>query len=132
MLENFDNTPVDLCISGIADFEVAVPWEGGSVEWTNSQGEVVSCYNYFQTGSPGTYTAIVSHQDQEVCSVSVDVLSLDLSADIDYSGHVGSDDLLEFLSSYGCQTFCLSDINSDGTTTVQDLLELLVQYGQGC
>ena len=33
--KNFDNTAVDLCDSGAADFELAVPWDGGSVEWTN-------------------------------------------------------------------------------------------------
>jgi len=130
--ENFDNTTVDLCVSDTAYLEIVVPWEGGSVEWTNSQGEMMSGYNNFQVGSPGTYTAIVSHQEVEVCSVVVEVVGLDLSADIDNSGHVGSDDLLEFLSSYGCQTFCLSDINSDGTTTVQDLLELLGQFGLSC
>ena len=57
--ENFDNAPVDLCVSVNAYFEVEVPWDGGTVEWTNSQGEIVSGYNYFQSELPGTYTAIV-------------------------------------------------------------------------
>ena len=52
-----------------------------------------------------------------------------LSADINNTGVVDSIDFLDFLSSYGCIGACQTDINLDGQTTVDDLLQLLIEYG---
>ncbi|MBM55421.1 MAG: hypothetical protein CMB32_02580 [Euryarchaeota archaeon] len=130
--DNFDNSTVDLCLGEIAEFEIEVDWNGSSVVWVDEDGVEVGVGNEYTAESPGMYTASVLYESTEVCSVTTEVLGLELGSDIDGSGYVGSNDLLEFLATYGCETGCASDVNGDGYTTVHDLLQLLIDFGQGC
>jgi hypothetical protein len=52
--------------------------------------------------------------------------------DFDGSGFVDVQDLLVFLSDFGCSGTCLADMNNDGFTNSADLLGFLAVYGTFC
>jgi hypothetical protein len=51
-------------------------------------------------------------------------------ADVDDSGSVEIQDLLDVLATWGvCPPPCPTDVNSDGTVNISDLLILLAEWG---
>jgi len=52
--------------------------------------------------------------------------------DVDGNGSIGVSDLQLTLAAFGCQTSCEIDFNSDGSTTVADLLFWLNLFGTNC
>lgn len=126
--DEFDNSPIDLCAEdGLLSAELE--WEGDVVWALEETGEILGEGNLFNPTSPGNYSFTVYYESVELCSKVIEVSGYGLSADINNSGVVDSIDLLDFLTSYGCIGACETDINLDGQTTVDDLLQLLVEYG---
>ena len=52
--------------------------------------------------------------------------------DVDGNGFIGVSDLQLILAAFGCQNSCAIDFNSDGSTTVADLLFWLNLFGTNC
>ena len=126
--DEYDSSPIDLCVEdGLLSVELE--WEGEIVWTLEETGEILGTGNLFNPTSPGNYSFTVYHESVELCSIVTEVSGYGLSADINNSGVVDSIDLLNFLTSYGCIGVCETDINLDGLTTVDDLLQLLIEYG---
>lgn len=131
--ENFDNSPIDLCNNPPNTFYLETNWDGSNVIWTeDSTGNIVSQTNALPTNYPGNYTGTVFHENTELCSVTQEITGISIAADLNGSGTVDSDDFLELLTGYGCQSACEIDINNDGVTDVDDLLQMLVEFGASC
>jgi hypothetical protein len=52
--------------------------------------------------------------------------------DFNNDGEVNSEDLLTFLSQFGCMVDCIADMNDDGVTNSSDLLLFLAAFGGDC
>jgi len=52
--------------------------------------------------------------------------------DFNFDGLISVDDLLIFLTEFGCTTDCDSDFTGDGTVSVEDLLGFLSVFGDSC
>ena len=52
--------------------------------------------------------------------------------DLNADGFVSVQDLLNLLSEFGCVTLCEYDVNQDGFVTVDDLLDILTEFGNSC
>jgi hypothetical protein len=79
----------------------------------------------------GFYKYTVSHQGTMLCESSFQI-SQELIGDITGDGIIGSADILELISAYGCLIDCSIDFTSNGTTDVNDLLFLLINFGESC
>jgi hypothetical protein len=79
----------------------------------------------------GFYKYTVSHQGTVLCESSFQI-SQELIGDITGDGVVGSADVLVLISAYGCLIDCSIDFTSNGTTDVNDLLFLLMKFGESC
>ena len=79
----------------------------------------------------GFYKYTVSHQGTVLCESSFQIMQ-ELIGDITGDGVVGSADVLVLISAYGCQTNCSIDFTSNGSTDVNDLLFLLMKFGDSC
>jgi hypothetical protein len=140
--QRFDNTPITICGSNDALLEIEVLWDEAEVVWSFQETDpssgtmppsiFVSSETSISPVSSGFYTAAVLHQGVELCATTIEFTSLNLNTDLSENGSVGSEDLLEFLQGYGCLTLCDGDFNNDGASTVDDLLELLIQFGSSC
>ena len=134
--EQFDNSTVTLCAAEETSFEITTHWDSAAVVWhfdaTDESITVIAQANEITVSAHGTYTASVYYLDTLLCDVSIEVVVTGLELDITENGNVGSDDVLLFLTNYGCQENCIGDFNNDGSTTVADLLSLLIGYGNGC
>jgi len=131
-----DNSTVTLCVGEETSFEITTHWDSAAVVWyfetTGEPMTVIAQANEITASAPGIYTASVYHLDTLLCDVSVEIVVTVLELDLTENGNVGSDDVLLFLTNYGCQEDCIGDFNNDGSTTVADLLSLLIGYGNGC
>jgi len=79
----------------------------------------------------GYYKYTVSHQGTMLCESSFQIIN-EFVGDLTGDGVIGSADILVFISEYGCLTNCSTDFNSNGTTDVDDLLFLLLIFGDSC
>ena len=129
--ENFDNSPIDLC-SEIGSAEIIANWDGSSVVWWNDEGEIISESQSISFSNAGVYTATVMYENTEICSVEIEATGISVASDFDGSGIVDGNDFLQFLAGFGCQGSCETDINSDGESNVDDLLQMLVEFGSSC
>lgn len=140
--ERFDNTAIVMCGSEQVALEIEVLWAEAEVVWayqeSDPSGDTMPS-SIFLGSTPaitpaltGFYTATVSHEGTELCSTTLQYSTINLGADLSANGSVGGEDLLVFLQGYGCDTQCIGDFNGDGASTVDDLLELLLQFGSGC
>lgn len=136
--EQFDNTAVTLCGTEETSFEIITHWESADVVWhfqataINEPLTLTAEANAITVSAQGTYTASVYHLNTLLCETTVEIIVTELTFDLTENGNVGSDDVLLFLTYYGCQEDCIGDFNNDGSTTAADLLSLLVEYGSGC
>ena len=140
--EEFNNTSITLCPSESVTFEIYPHWDTAVVVWefqandpTNESdppSTFIAQANEITVTEPGFYTAYIYHQVTQLCSTTVEIAVIDLAFDLSENGNVGSEDILIFLTDFGCQESCDIDFNNDGATTVLDLLSLLVSYGEGC
>jgi hypothetical protein len=120
-------------------------WEEAEVVWsyqeTVPQGfelDQTQPYEIFLSQSlemtlsdEGFYKYTVSHQGTMLCESSFQI-SQELIGDITGDGIIGSADILELISAYGCLIDCSIDFTSNGTTDVNDLLFLLINFGESC
>ena len=53
-------------------------------------------------------------------------------SDLNSDGSISIQDLLLILSEFGCVSSCANDINQDGFVTVDDILLLLTEFGNTC
>ena len=120
-------------------------WEGAEVVWsyqeTDPQDEGLDQTQPFETilsysiemtlTNPGFYKYTVSHQGVDLCASSFQITN-ELIGDLTGDGIVGSSDILELISNYGCITNCSVDFNSNGSTDINDLLFLLSIFGDSC
>ena len=81
--------------------------------------------------SEGFYKYTVAHQGTLLCESSFHITQ-GLLGDLNVDGVIGSSDILELISNYGCTSDCFADINGDGTTEIHDLLLLLSKFGDSC
>jgi hypothetical protein len=52
--------------------------------------------------------------------------------DFTFDGQIAVDDLLVFLTEFGCTVDCDSDFTGDGTVSIEDLLGFLSVFGNSC
>lgn len=67
------------------------------------------------------------------CDGSVDALEANpCPGDFNYDNSINVDDLLIFLTEFGCTIDCSSDFTGDGTVSIEDLLGFLSVFGDTC
>ena len=120
-------------------------WEGAEVVWsyqeTDPQDEGLDQTQPFETilsdsiemtlTNLGFYKYTISHQGVDLCASSFQITN-ELIGDLSGDGIIGSSDILELISNYGCITNCSVDYNSTGSTDINDLLFLLAIFGESC
>ncbi len=120
-------------------------WEDAEVVWSYQETapqefEVDDLQSYemylsesmeITIASEGFYKYTVAHQGTLLCESSFHITQ-GLLGDLNVDGVIGSSDILELISNYGCTSDCFADINGDGTTEIHDLLLLLSKFGDSC
>jgi hypothetical protein len=67
------------------------------------------------------------------CDGTVDALEANpCPGDFNYDNTINVDDLLIFLTEFGCTVDCSSDFTGDGTVSIEDLLGFLSVFGDTC
>ena len=130
--DGFENGDIVLCSGEIAEYEVETSWGAAEVVWSMEDVGVISVgSNQISLNEPGNYLLTVLHQGTVLCESSFQITQ-ELIGDITGDGVVGSADVLVLISAYGCQTNCSIDFTSNGSTDVNDLLFLLMTFGDSC
>jgi hypothetical protein len=130
--DGFENGDIVLCSGEIAEYEVETSWGEAEVVWSMEDVGVISVgSNQISLNEPGNYLLTVLHQGTVLCESSFQITQ-ELIGDITGDGVVGSADVLVLISAYGCQTNCSIDFTSNGSTDVNDLLFLLMTFGDSC
>ena len=140
-----DIADIMLCSPETVTLAATPHWQDAEVVWSYQETEPQSFeliesqpYETFLSESlemtlseEGFYKYTVSHQGTVLCESSFQIMQ-ELIGDITGDGVVGSADVLVLISAYGCQTNCSIDFTSNGSTDVNDLLFLLMKFGDSC
>ncbi len=81
-------------------------------------------------GAPGTGDGIDNNCDGEV--TGDELAAPDCLGDFDGDNVITTNDLLTFLSNFGCTGGCVGDLDGDGNVTSTDLLVFLTVFGTLC
>jgi ELWxxDGT repeat protein len=78
-------------------------------------------------GAPGNADGVDAN-----CNGILDLDESLCAGDLNADGVINANDLLTFLSNYGCSGICAADLDEDGDTDTNDLLLLLTYFGTSC
>ena len=81
-------------------------------------------------GAPGTFEGVDNNCDEIV--EGDEVLAIECPGDFNSDGTITVNDLLNLLAEFGCTEGCLTDLNGDNFVSVADLLTLLAIFGTLC
>ena len=110
--------------------DVLAPFE---VSWSDANGSVLGALPpAVWASSLGDLTMTASWNGVPTCTVTHHFAVEPILGDLDLDGHVGTSDVLPFLSQLGCFEGCEADLNGDESVGVSDLLVLLTLVGQSC